>query len=319
MFVVGEVILLVKIMFARNNLVRIVALLIACACWRWDDHHVNAYVSIKSFPLRGHRIGTGIVSSKKLKTFLCAKYNSENKKFEWEDWWETLISTARSRKSKRKYSDNEGDKRRTSGTIRRCAARNYQGKDSTPFSSNYTTRKNSFDEIFVNYSGVVGDYNHYRTVALSNTTDRAISILTTDVLEMLRKEKGPQSAIQVGDLGENILVDGLNFDDFYVGQKYKISGNKRRSDHELNYDDDDVDKDCFIILKITEPIVPCANLCKLSFINNPDIEPKDKIERCKCFLERLAEADGLRGWYAKVENEGTIAVGSAIELIIDTD
>ena len=171
-------------------------------------------------------------------------------------------------------------------------------------SRKYTTRKDEFEKLEVLESGIIGDYNHYRTTALGNTTDRAVSILTSDVIEILKDEKSPWSQIQSGDLGENLFVDGLFYYDFQVGKKIGIYDPKTRRD----------DESC-VILEITEPIVPCANLCKLPFINNSTTDPKDRIKSCKHFIERLAQDDGLRGWYAKVLQSGAIEKGDTIELL----
>ena len=67
----------------------------------------------------------------------------------------------------------------------------------------------------------------------------------------------------IGDLGENILVDGVDCNFFQIGERYRFSserdgdaGSKEASTNE-------------VIVEITEPMEPCANLCKLSYINDP--------------------------------------------------
>ena len=76
----------------------------------------------------------------------------------------------------------------TSGQVLRTAARPLQQSTggSIPSSRYYTTRKDSLPMISVDKPGVVGDYNHYRTVALKSTVDRAVSILTDDVSVYIR-------------------------------------------------------------------------------------------------------------------------------------
>jgi hypothetical protein len=66
--------------------------------------------------------------------------------------------------------------------------------------------------IAVTVHGLEGDYNHYRQTVLNNTLDRAISILTTDCYTLLQRHGYPD--IVWGDLGENILVDNVNYTSF---------------------------------------------------------------------------------------------------------
>lgn len=80
----------------------------------------------------------------------------------------------------------------SSGHVIRTASRPYQTSTggSIPSSRFYTTRKDSLPMITVAEAGVVGDYNHYRTVALKSTVDRAISILTNDVSTHIKSLEG---------------------------------------------------------------------------------------------------------------------------------
>lgn len=80
----------------------------------------------------------------------------------------------------------------SSGKVIRTAARPYQQSTggSIPSSLYYTTRKPSLPMISISEAGVVGDYNHYRTVALKSTPDRAVSILTNDVSAYIRSLDG---------------------------------------------------------------------------------------------------------------------------------
>jgi MOSC domain-containing protein YiiM len=191
------------------------------------------------------------------------------------------------------------------GTVIRLAGRKYNATSSKPSSREYTTQKDILPFARVSKEGVQGDYNHYRTVALSSTEDRAVSILTTDVMTSIRATYKNYS-VQEGDLGENILIDGVSFRFFQVGQQYRFQSM-----------DDETRKDESVIVEITEPIEPCANLCKLSYINDDSISPKDRIERCKEFIEHLDAYDGYRGWYAKVVKEGTMKSGSQVSKVDD--
>jgi MOSC domain-containing protein YiiM len=192
------------------------------------------------------------------------------------------------------------------GKVIRVATKGYDPLTSTPSSKQYTTRKESQTEIIVKMDGVGGDYNHYRATALSSTPDRAISILTTDILKML-KENGYVS-VRDGDLGENVYIDGIDYTFFEVGKRYKFYTDDRTND-KAGAIQDSLDG---VVVEITERIEPCGNLCRLPYINDESLEPKQRFENCKSFLLWLDEKEGLRGWYGKILTEGKIALGDSV-------
>jgi len=148
----------------------------------------------------------------------------------------------------------------------------------------------------------VEDHNHYRTIALDATPDRAVSILTQDVLELLQKQGWPK--VSQGDLGENILVEGVDYTFFKVGQRYKFVQNEENAATSTT------------IVEITERIEPCGNLCKLSYINDESLPPKERFEGCKKFLLTLDAKEGLRGWYGRViGNGGIVSLGDKVSLV----
>ncbi len=196
---------------------------------------------------------------------------------------------------KRKFGnqlEDESTSKSLKGIVIRTATRKYDSNHSKPSSSLYTTKKDTQAQITVRPEGVEGDYNHYRTTALSSTPDRAVSILTTDVIDLLKKTG--YDKIQVGDLGENIYIDGIDYKFFEVGKRYKFSNSKSKS----------AESEKGVIIEITERIEPCGNLCKLTFINDENIPPNLRFENCKKFLLWLDQKDGLRGWYAKIIGDG---------------
>jgi MOSC domain-containing protein YiiM len=194
------------------------------------------------------------------------------------------------------------------GVVARLAVRQFDPDSSKPSSRSYTTRKVELTaEAHVTKEGVQGDYNHYRSVALKSTQDRAISLQTNDVLAALRSEY-PKYDIRDGDLGENVSVDNVPFDFFQVGKRYKFVD-------EENEISTSSSSSSSVIVEITEKMDPCANLCKLSYINDDSVEPKQRIARCQDFLQFLDRYDGYRGWYAKVIQEGFIQKGSKIVLL----
>jgi MOSC domain-containing protein YiiM len=197
----------------------------------------------------------------------------------------------------------------TQGTVLRTAFRKYHPKDSKPSSRKYTTRKDSQDEgIQIRFHGIVHDYNDYRTTAKNSTLDRAVSLWTTDVLELLQAYGYDQ--VQPGDLGENLSVEDIPYTFFQVGQRYRFFSPPAM--------DDDEAKEDAVVLEITERIEPCGSLCVLPYINSDTLlQPKERVKRCQDFLKLLDQHDGLRGWYAKVLREGTIRPGNIVVKVED--
>ena len=138
----------------------------------------------------------------------------------------------------------EEQRKRGIGRVTRTAFRNNQGDKSKPGRPGYTTHKDAQPFIDIESSGVLGDYNHYRTIALGSTPDRAVCILTSDVLAYVRDEP-IFSRLQDGDLGENVLIDQLSYSFFEVGKRYRFSKKEGGVDG--------------VIIEITEPAVPCAS------------------------------------------------------------
>jgi MOSC domain-containing protein YiiM len=221
----------------------------------------------------------------------------------WQDKFKELFD---SKKEKIDGPPPKGvDEKASTGTVIRLAARTYDaGGSSKPSSRMYTTRKDQVPSVRVTKAGVEGDYNHYRTVALKSTEDRAVSILTSDVMNSTRSTN-KYKHINEGDLGENILVEGVSFGFFRVGERYEF----------VSCDDED-DDDASVVVEITEPIEPCANLCTLPFINDGSIPPRERIARCQDFIEYLDRFDGYRGWYAKVHVEGIVKEGATVSCLL---
>ena len=195
---------------------------------------------------------------------------------------------------------------------------------SFPSSPYYTPRKSSQVAIHVNEDGVLGDYNHYRTVVMQSTGDRALSILTSDVGSYVRGLDGGYyaSSYRDGDLGENLLVDGVDMAYFEVGRRYRFSSSSSSSSSL----DGDIARgivdalssttDVGVIVEITEPIVPCGNLCRLPYVVDPrKMDPRERVARCQYFLESLGRKEGLRGWYAKVLHGGMVKVGDTVTAV----
>jgi MOSC domain-containing protein YiiM len=208
--------------------------------------------------------------------------------------------------------DDSSNSKSNHGTVIRTATKSYHATHSLPSSNEYTTAKSSRGEISVTQAGVKEDYNHYRTTALSSTPDRAISILTTDVMKMVRN--AGWNIVKDGDLGENVYIDGIDYTYFEIGKRYQFQDGSKKKESNSNMDMDvDVEG---VMIEITERIEPCGNLCKLPYINDESLEPRERFENCKKFLLWLDEKDGLRGWYAKIVNGGgRIKLGDSIAAV----
>jgi hypothetical protein len=144
--------------------------------------------------------------------------------------------------------------------------------------------KPEFSQIYTHITGCEGiqegnkikDYNHYRTTRKKSTNDRSVSIMTVEIIKALNEEDWP---IKEGDLGENIVVEGI---DIQVGQKFRLGEAE---------------------ICITEDNKPCNQLQNLPYVGK---------ERKKEFLNTLK---GRRGWFARVDKEGIIKKGDKIESI----
>lgn len=212
-----------------------------------------------------------------------------------------LLSSARTANNNKNDSNNNSDPDvdLKVGRVIRVATREFHAEDSKPSSRNYTTRKIARDSIQVYKEGVASDYNHYRTLALKGTSDRALSILTTDCMELLQIHKFP---VRDGDLGENVLVAGIDYRFFVPGNLYRFTPSM----------EDNEDKEGCVIVEITGPMDHCANLCKLPNINDPGKTPKERLATCQEMLNILDQQPGLRGWYAKVLQEGDIGTNCRV-------
>ena len=136
-------------------------------------------------------------------------------------------------------------------------------------------QKNRVDQLNVNIEGCEGDYNEYRTRHKQSTNDRAVSIITKQILHDLTTEGwGP---VMPGDLGENITLGGeITIE---IGQRYSIGT---------------------VVLEITEEIEPCNKLQFLPYVGR---------EKRVNFIQTLKKR---RGYYAKVLLEGYIVPGDKV-------
>ena len=115
-----------------------------------------------------------------------------------------------------------------------------------------------------------------------------VSILTYDVIEMVQQQGG--SAEKVDYLGENVLVEGMLFDDFAAGDTFQI---------DPPGDDDAV----VVTLEIVEPCATSA----LQLTQLGDDEAKKQ-----SISSLLSLAPGFAGWSARVVTAGRVRAGAKI-------
>lgn len=136
--------------------------------------------------------------------------------------------------------------------------------------------KPSVPRLLVTSDGVSGDYNHYRQKRLKGDPDQAVLLHCVETLEALTGEGWPVAG---GDLGENLLLRGVPYDALRPGVRVRAGE---------------------VVMVVTKAAKPCKNLAVLPYVGD---------ERLKAFIRTLRDR---RGWYARVTQGGTLAVGDAV-------
>jgi len=126
-------------------------------------------------------------------------------------------------------------------------------------------------------AGVAGDFNKYRHEEKHDDPEMALLILPRETLEQLRREGWP---VRSGDLGENITTEGIPYEEFGPGRRFRAGA---------------------AIFVISKPCTPCDNLYALPYVG---------ASRGPDFLRTMLDR---RGWYARVEREGLVRKGDSIE------
>lgn len=125
----------------------------------------------------------------------------------------------------------------------------------------------------VDEQGVAGDHNHYRHRRKQGDPDMAVLLLAASALPAVQALGFP---VAPGDLGENLLLAGVDHDDLRPGQVWRVGE---------------------VQLQIARECEPCSTLRKLPYVGP---------ERLKEFLRALR---GRRGWYARVLRGGEVRTG----------
>jgi len=126
-------------------------------------------------------------------------------------------------------------------------------------------------------------------------SDRLVSIVTSDVIEMAQQQGG--AAENVNHLGENILVEGMLFDDFMAEDTFEIAS-------------PDVD-DAVVTLEI----IGARETSELELVQLGDDEGARR-----SITSLLSIAPGFSGWSARVAGPGgRVRAGSKIAKRVTAD
>jgi MOSC domain-containing protein YiiM len=128
-------------------------------------------------------------------------------------------------------------------------------------------------------AGLEGDFNRWRHEVKNDDNDMALLILPQETLEELNEEGWP---VRAGDLGENITTEGIAYDSFAPGRRFRVGES---------------------VIEISKPCTPCDNLYLLPYVGEA---------RGPTFVQAML---GRRGWYARVLLEGRVHTGDPVEPI----
>jgi len=137
--------------------------------------------------------------------------------------------------------------------------------------------KPSVAEAFVAGTGMRGDFNRYRHETKSDDPGMALLIMPRETLEELQREGWP---VRSGDLGENITTEGIPYEAFAPGRRFRAGE---------------------VVFEVSKACTPCDNLYLLPYVG-PARGPE--------FLRTML---GRRGWYARVVREGRVRPGDRID------
>ena len=138
--------------------------------------------------------------------------------------------------------------------------------------------KMSVSSAEIHYGGVDGDYNTYRQEKKKGEPDMAVMLITQGILDDLNTEGWP---VNNGDLGENLTIQGLDYDCIEPEQTYRVGT---------------------ALIQISFKCEPCIYLYSLPYIGD---------EHGQEFMKTIKDR---RGWYARVLEEGVVKEGDCFQL-----
>lgn len=128
-------------------------------------------------------------------------------------------------------------------------------------------------QAFITRNGIEGDYNNFRATKRGNNPDMALLLMPIETIHKLNKEGWP---VKVGDIGENLVTEGIPIDKFESKIMIDIGPIKIQISYECD---------------------PCYKLHSLPYVGK---------KRGHEFVKTMI---GRRGWYARVLKTGHIASG----------
>lgn len=137
--------------------------------------------------------------------------------------------------------------------------------------------KRPAERIEIGPMGVAGDHNVWRAGRPDGDPGGAVLLFPEEELAALRAEGWP---LGPGSLGENVLTRGLPYEATPPGTRVAVGSAE---------------------LVVDRPCQPCRNLHLV--VGEDRIVP---------FLRRMVDR---RGWYARVERPGGVAVGDAVVVL----
>lgn len=143
----------------------------------------------------------------------------------------------------------------------------------------YGLPKSPVYEVEVTGAGLVGDFNGYRQERLKGDPDSAVLLMTVELLDRLRVEGWP---IRPGDLGENLLLRGVPYEELTPSRTLQVGPSVR--------------------LTTSRACDPCDRLFTLPYVGD---------DRGPAFLKTMLHR---RGWYARVTAPGLVRVGDEVAL-----
>jgi MOSC domain-containing protein YiiM len=134
-------------------------------------------------------------------------------------------------------------------------------------------------EARVTAAGVEGDYNVYRHDVKHDDPAMAVLIVPVETIREFNREGWP---VRPGDLGENVTSEGIPYDAFAPGRRFRLGA---------------------VVVEVTKACTPCDNLYLLPYVG---------AARGPEFLRVTLDR---RGWYAKVVADGVLRQDDPIESI----
>ena len=90
-------------------------------------------------------------------------------------------------------------------------------KPKTP--GEFGLRKPAVESAQITSTGLEGDYNDYRTTKKDGHPDMALLVMPAEMLDELKGEGWP---VEAGDIGENIVTEGIPYNALLPDVKFKL-------------------------------------------------------------------------------------------------